>query len=46
VGMESLEVRVLAATRRIDGSSLVPGEGWPELFTSYAEMEATQARCD
>lgn len=39
VGIESITVRVLVSTGRIPAEALHPGEEWPELHTSYAEME-------
>lgn len=44
VGVQgSLTVRYLAALGELPAEALSPGEDWPELFDSYAEMEAAQA---
>lgn len=42
-GYEHLRVRLAVASGDLPASALRPGEGWPALFASYAEMEATQA---
>lgn len=42
VGYYSLPVRILAAEGEIPGTSLRPADDWPDLFDSYAEMEAAQ----
>ena len=41
-GYEHLGVRILLITGRLDASALTPGDDWPELFSSYEEMAATQ----
>ncbi|WP_324189941.1 DUF6283 family protein [Nocardia cyriacigeorgica] len=43
VGYHHLGVRLAVAMGRLDPLALEPGEGWPELFASYAEMTSTQA---
>lgn len=42
VGAEHLGIRMAMVTGRIDAAALMLGEGWPELFSSYEEMAATQ----
>ncbi len=44
VGYEHLGVRLAVITGRLDPAALEPGPGWPELFRSYEEMAAAQAR--
>jgi hypothetical protein len=43
VGQDHLAVRLAVLMDRLDPAALVPGEGWPELFTSYAEMAERQS---
>lgn len=43
-GADHLAVRLAVATGRLPGEALAPGEGWPELFTSYDAMAAAQGR--
>jgi len=42
VGHRHLGVRLAVAQGRLSGAALEPGDGWPPLFDSYAEMAATQ----
>ena len=42
-GIEHLGVRMAVLTGRLEPADLQPGEDWPELFASYAEMAAVQA---
>lgn len=42
-GVDHIGVRYAVVTGRIPGSALQPGDDWPDLFDSYAEMAATQA---
>ena len=42
-GYGHLGIRLAVAMRRLPGSALEPGEGWPDLFGSYDEMAAVQA---
>lgn len=39
-GVEHLGVRLAVAMGRLEASALEPGEGWPELYSSYEEMAA------
>jgi hypothetical protein len=41
-GYNHIGVRVAVAYGHFPGSALAPGEDWPELFGSYAEMAAAQ----
>lgn len=43
-GVEHLGVRVAVAQGRLDPAVLTPGDGWPALFGSHAEMTQTQSR--
>lgn len=43
VGREHIGVRVAVATGRLDPAALDSKPGWPELFTDYDELVATQA---
>lgn len=42
-GREHLGVRLAVATGRLPGTALASGDGWPELYGSYAEMAAANA---
>lgn len=42
-GVEHIGVRLAVARHQLPASALSPGEDWPELFGSYAEMAAVQA---
>ncbi|WNI20340.1 DUF6283 family protein [Actinacidiphila sp. ITFR-21] len=42
VGHRHLGVRLAVAQRRLPPHVLTPGEGWPALFDTYAEMAAVQ----
>lgn len=42
-GAEHIGARLAVAMNRLPASALSPGEDWPELFDSYAEMAAVQA---
>lgn len=42
-GYEHLGVRLAVAQGRLPASVLTPGEGWPELHSSYDEMAAVKA---
>lgn len=44
VGRDHLGVRLAVATGRLDPAVLDPQPGWPDLFDSYEEMAAVQAR--
>lgn len=41
-GIEHLGMRFAVVTGRLEPEDLRPGEGWPELFSSYDEMAAVQ----
>jgi hypothetical protein len=41
-GAEHLAVRMAVITGRLEPEDLQPGENWPELFGSYAEMAEAQ----
>jgi hypothetical protein len=43
VGWNHLGVRVAVHLGRLPECALTPGEDWPELFTDYEDMAATQA---
>lgn len=43
VGWEHLGVRIAAIVGRLPVSALEPGDGWPQLHASYAEMVAAKA---
>lgn len=43
VGAEHIGIRLAVAWGRLPASALTPGDGWPELFDSYAKMSAAQA---
>jgi hypothetical protein len=45
-GTEHLAVRMAVITGRLEPDDLRPGENWPELFGSYAEMAAAQGSTD
>jgi hypothetical protein len=45
-GSEHLGVRMAVLTGRLEPEQLRPREGWPELFSSYAEMAEAQGGCD
>lgn len=46
VGGEHIGVRIAVAQGRLDPAALSPGEGWPELHPTYADMVARQAVAD
>lgn len=46
VGNVHIRVRLAVAHGRLPAEALTPGEGWPELYPSYLEMAARQARRD
>lgn len=41
-GIQHLGVRLAVSAGAVPAEALRPGEGWPELFGSYAEMAAAQ----
>lgn len=43
-GSEHIGVRVAVAWGELPAESLAPGDGWPELFTTYDEMAERQGR--
>ncbi|WP_329368847.1 DUF6283 family protein [Streptomyces sp. NBC_00669] len=43
VGHRHLGVRLVVAYGWLPAEVLTPGDGWPALFATYAEMAATQA---
>lgn len=43
VGRYHIGVRIALLSGQVPASALEPGEGWPPLFSSYAEMARTQA---
>lgn len=45
-GYDNLTVRMAVLTGRLEPEDLLPGDDWPELFSSYAEMAAAQGRSD
>jgi len=45
-GIGHLGVRFAVLTGRLEPEHLRPGEGWPELFSSYGEMAAAQGGSD
>ncbi|MGV9869741.1 DUF6283 family protein [Rhodococcus koreensis] len=45
-GVEHLGVRLSVIRGRLDPAALARGDGWPDLFDSYAEMAATQGEID
>ncbi|MEU0489945.1 DUF6283 family protein [Nocardiopsis sp. NPDC006139] len=42
-GHAHVGVRVAVASGRLPSDALAPGEGWPDLFESFAEMRRHQA---
>ena len=43
-GYEHLGVRLAVVTGALDVAALAPGDGWPALFGSYAEMADAQGK--
>jgi Family of unknown function (DUF6283) len=46
VGYDHLTVRLAVLWGDLPAAALPPGDGWPELFGSYAEMAETQGAPD
>lgn len=44
VGVDSIEVRLAVAMKRLPAAAITPGDGWPALFASYEEMAEAQGR--